>query len=283
MRKLSVDEIRARFDADVDRFSNLATGQTATVDARLSMDLIVQAAARCTPHARDVLDIGCGAGNFSLRLLQEAPGRNITLVDLSHKMLDRAVSRVQPVTSGTVVAIQGDLRDAPWRPAQYDVLLAAMVLHHLRTDAEWEAAYRSMFAAVRPGGSLWVFDLVASASPPVESLMQERYSEYLVGFRGPEFRDEVFAYIEREDTPRPLVEQLDRLRAAGFEQVDVLHKHACFAAFGGRKPSESRSSSTLRATSDVLEAGGLRLPPDPACGRIRPAQGEPGERPSTSE
>jgi tRNA (cmo5U34)-methyltransferase len=45
----------------------------------------------------------------------------------------------------------------------------------------------------------------------------------------------VFAYVEREDTPRPLPFQLDLLRQAGFAQVEVLHKNVCFAAFGAVK------------------------------------------------
>ena len=38
--KSTVDEIRQRFDADVERFSNLETGQSATADAPLGMELI---------------------------------------------------------------------------------------------------------------------------------------------------------------------------------------------------------------------------------------------------
>ena len=48
--KSTVDEIRQRFDADVERFSNLETGQSATVDAPLDMALIAQAAAATTPQ-----------------------------------------------------------------------------------------------------------------------------------------------------------------------------------------------------------------------------------------
>jgi tRNA (cmo5U34)-methyltransferase len=47
--------------------------------------------------------------------------------------------------------------------------------------------------------------------------------------------DQVFSYIEREDSPRPLTFQFDALRRAGFVQVEVLHKKSCFAAFGGVK------------------------------------------------
>ena len=67
--KSTVDEIRRRFDADVERFSNLETGQSATVDAPLAMALVVNAAAATTPHARHILDVGCGAGNFTRHLI----------------------------------------------------------------------------------------------------------------------------------------------------------------------------------------------------------------------
>ena len=43
------------------------------------------------------------------------------------------------------------------------------------------------------------------------------------------------AYVEREDTPRPLLFQLDLLRHVGFAQVEVLHQNVCFAAFGAVK------------------------------------------------
>jgi len=34
-----------------------------------------------------------------------------------------------------------------------------------------------------------------------------------------------------------VVDQLDRMRTAGFRGLDVLHKNSCFAAFGGMKPA----------------------------------------------
>ena len=52
---------------------------------------------------------------------------------------------------------------------------------------------------------------------------------------GDEYRDQVFAYIDAEDTPRPLYWQLDLLASTGFRDVDVLHKNSCFATFGAVK------------------------------------------------
>lgn len=233
--KSSVDEIRQRFDADVERFSNLETGQSATVDAPLAMLLVAQAAAAVTPDARHVVDVGCGAGNYTLRLLELLPGLDSTLIDLSQPMLNRAAERVRQSTSGRVTTIQGDIRTLELSDSSCDLILASAVLHHLRTDDEWRSVFAKFYRALRPGGSIWIFDLIESSITSVQELMWKRYGEYLSSFRDEAYRDHVFNYIEQEDTPRPLMYQLDLLRTVGFEQVEVLHKNSCFAAFGAVK------------------------------------------------
>ncbi len=234
-RKSTPDEIRARFDQDVERFSNLDAAQESTVDAAFAMALVAEAAATTTPDARDVLDVGCGAGNYSLKLLARLPNLNFTLVDLSRPMLDRAVERLRPKTSGTIQPIQGDIRQVDLGRERFDVVMAAAVLHHLRDEEEWRAVFTNFHAALRPGGSLWIFDLIESSLPSVSRLMWARYGEYLCSLKGEAYRNHVFDYVAREDTPRPLVFQLDLLREVGFAAVDVLHKNGCFAAFGALK------------------------------------------------
>jgi tRNA (cmo5U34)-methyltransferase len=233
--KSTVVEIRQRFDADVDRFSNLDTGQSATVDAPLAMALVAQVAAATTPKARHVLDVGCGAGNYTLKLLEQIPNLEVTLIDLSKPMLERAKERIGQATAAKITTIQGDIREIRLPDGQFDVILAAAVLHHLRTDAEWRAVFRAFYSTLRPGGSLWIFDLIESSIPAVQRLMRKRYGEYLSRIKDEAYKDQVFAYVEKEDTPRPLLFQLDLLREVGFSQVEVLHKNVCFAAFGAVK------------------------------------------------
>lgn len=233
--KSSPDQIRARFDADVERFSNLETGQSATIDAPLVLELVTQAAQAVTPQARASLDVGCGAGNYTLKLLQRLPGLDVTLLDLSQPMLDRAVQRVSPATTGQVRAVQSDIRAFDAGEAQYDVIMAAAVLHHLRGDDEWQAVFAKLYRALRPGGCLWITDLIEHSTAAVQALMWTRYGDYLAALRDEAYRDHVFAYIAQEDSPRPLLFQLDQLRAAGFEEVELLHKNSVFAAFGGIK------------------------------------------------
>ena len=182
-----------------------------------------------------MLDIGCGAGNYTLKLLQLLPDLNVTLVDLSHAMLNRALERIAAVTSANVITLQADIRDLRLGEDRFDIILAAAVFHHLRTDAQWRAVFAKCYTALRPGGSLWISDLIEHPTPAIQALMWQRYGAYLAGLKDEAYRDHVFAYVEKEDTPRSLLFQLDLLREVGFPKVEILHKNGCFAAFGAMK------------------------------------------------
>jgi len=158
--KSTVDEIRKRFDNDVERFSTLETGQSTTMDAPLSMELIVEAAARITPAASSLLDVGSGAGNYTLKLLQKLPSLDVTLLDLSKPMLERAVQRISADYSVKVSTIQGDIREIEFSNSEFDIIFAAAVLHHLRDEAEWREVFLKFHQILKPGGSIWISDLI---------------------------------------------------------------------------------------------------------------------------
>jgi len=236
--KSTVEQIRQRFDNDVERFSNLQTGQSSTVDAPLALELITSAAAVTNADATHFLDVGCGAGNYSLKLLEKLPNLNATLIDLSQPMLMRATGRVQAATNGRIQTQQTDIREANLGEAQFDIIMAAAVLHHLREEAEWTAVFQKFFHALKPGGSLWVSDLITHTAVAIEQMMVERYGDYLTELKDETYRDHVFDYIAAEDTPRPLLFQIDLLREVGFVQAEILHKNSVFATFGAVKPAE---------------------------------------------
>ncbi len=79
MNKASIDESRHRFDH------------------------IANCARRTTPNAKRLLDLGCGAGNFALKLSQTFPFEEIALVDLSTPMLNPAVERLSAATTARLV------------------------------------------------------------------------------------------------------------------------------------------------------------------------------------
>src|SRR5690606_30584007 len=136
-------------------------GQLSTMDAKISLELITEASKRIIPNAENLLDIGCGAGNFSLMMLAKIPNLNCTLVDLSKPMLNSAFKRVSQQTNGKVAVLQGDIREVMLTENHFDIILAGAVLHHLRDDKDWEIAFEKLFKLLRPGGCLMVSDLIS--------------------------------------------------------------------------------------------------------------------------
>jgi hypothetical protein len=80
----------------------------------------------------------------------------------------------------------------------------------------------------------------------------------------------VLAYIEQEDMPRSLAFQLDQMRAAGFHDLEVLHKNVNFApsargsdrlpkyrCHNGRIIPAFRLLATIRKKKPVTSTGTL--------------------------
>lgn len=233
--KSSIAEIRERFDNDVERFSNLETGQQSTIDATISLELITEAAKNIVPQATHLLDIGCGAGNYTLKMLSKLPGLHCTLADLSQPMLNKAFERVSAQTSGNVETQQGDIRELPLAPNSYDIILAGAVLHHLRDDEDWARTFTKLYGLLKPGGCLMISDLVTQDDEKLTGYIWSKYGDYLESFGGKEYRQKVLDYIAKEDSPRSVTYQLNLMKQVGFQTVEVLHKNLCFAAFGGIK------------------------------------------------
>ena len=235
MKKSTVEEIRERFDKDVERFSNLDTGQVTTIDAKLTLEIISEAARRIVPTAKYLLDIGCGAGNYTLTMLEKMPSLQCTLVDLSQPMLDRAFERVSVQSDNPVTIVQGDIRTVELEANHYDIVLAGAVLHHLRDDNDWENTFRKIFHLIKPGGCFMISDLVIQNTAVMTDYTMERYGDYLEETGGKEFRMKVLDYVNKEDSPRSIPYQLDLMKKVGFREVEVFHKNICFGAFGGIK------------------------------------------------
>ena len=234
-KKSTVEEIKERFDNDVERFANLDTGQKTTIDAALCLDLITDAALYVNKNAADVLDIGCGAGNYTVKMLTKLPSLNCTLIDLSLPMLERAHSRVSNKTSGEVHILQSDIRSVNFEEGKFDVIMAGAVLHHLRDDSDWEFVFTKIYSWLKPGGSFWISDLIEHDSEAINKLFVKQYGDYIENLGGADYRKHVLDYVQKEDSPRSLTYQLDLMRKVGFTFTEVLHKNMCFAAFGGVK------------------------------------------------
>ncbi len=99
--------------------------------------------------AADVIDIGCGTGDFSRALIEVAgPPKRLTLLDPAVQMLRTATRSLIHVAPG-LKPIVGGLEDQPGHP--HDVVLCAHVIEHFADPMQALALLRSHLA---PGGKM---------------------------------------------------------------------------------------------------------------------------------
>jgi 2-polyprenyl-3-methyl-5-hydroxy-6-metoxy-1,4-benzoquinol methylase len=96
-----------------------------------------------------ILDVGCGDGSISIPLLN--PQNRLTLLDISDRMLAKALSQVSPHLLGNVRTINEDFLNAPLEAGSYDLITCIGVLAHVESP---ERVIMKVASLLRPGGLL---------------------------------------------------------------------------------------------------------------------------------
>jgi SAM-dependent methyltransferase len=122
---------------------------------------------RAGPRAQ-ILDLGCGHGR-TLAALLRGGYKNITGMDFSFRMLKYCHSRLPDVR-----LVRNDGRTTPLQKHSVDVVLLFTVLTCIPLDVEQRDLLREISRVLRPGGLLYISDLLLNRD--LRNL--ERYHRY---------------------------------------------------------------------------------------------------------
>ncbi|MGC4064270.1 MAG: DUF2062 domain-containing protein [Polyangiaceae bacterium] len=147
------DAMRAARRRTIARYAQARPADRHYVRVKLHTDPLAEELARFFDEPLgDVLDAGCGRGQFGLFLRELARVDSLTGFDWDQAKIESA----QRAARGDARYFTADLRDAPL--ATVDTLLLFDVLHYLPPDAQDALLFRCA-KAVRPGGRLLVRDI----------------------------------------------------------------------------------------------------------------------------
>ncbi|MDQ3223097.1 MAG: class I SAM-dependent methyltransferase [Gemmatimonadota bacterium] len=119
----------------------------------------------CAGATGQVLEVAIGTGR---NLPFYPPGAQLTGVDLSPKMLDRARARAETLARSVDLQL-GDAQQLTFPDATFDTVVATLSVCSVPDD---QAAVAEMALVLRPGGRLVLLDHVASTSRPVRAVQR---------------------------------------------------------------------------------------------------------------
>ena len=169
------EKIQQMFDGiapDYDRLNHLMSlGVDRSWRRRALREIVVPG------RSREILDIACGTGDFSIAIARKLPsGGRVTGLDLSEGML--AVMRRKVEKAGlarTISCMQGDSETMPFADGSFDV---ATIAFGIRNFEHREAALQEILRVLRPGGRLVILEL----SIPENKLLRWCYNLYFMHF-----------------------------------------------------------------------------------------------------
>jgi tRNA (cmo5U34)-methyltransferase len=210
-------------------------------------DEMLDAICRGIPNtATRLLELGCGTGELTLRLLNHCPAATVVAMDYSPRMLETASTKVQTAGYGDRVRwVEADFGD--WAldkvaglDADFDGVVSSLAIHHL-THVMKQTVFQRVNQQLKPGGAFWNADPVLPESPTLESSFQQAREHWclaqghtLESARAGLGQTEPYGHSS-QDQLATLSHHWDFLKSAGFSTVDVLWKYYGLAVFGGYK------------------------------------------------
>lgn len=224
---------------------------TADFDAGIRLllphyDAMLEAIANCLPAtATQVLELGCGTGELSMRVLCRCPVAQLIAVDYSPRMLSYAQAKIEAAGFGRVTWVEADFGNwAEGEPevlpiSKYDACVSSLAIHHL-SDATKLSLFRKIHQSLKPGGCFWNADPTPPESQSLASVYQTvreawtaQQGATLAVVKAKTSIGKPTHGHSTHDHLATLRAHLDMLAKAGFQGLDVPWKYYGLAVFGG--------------------------------------------------
>lgn len=178
-----------------------------------------------------IVDLGAGTGLFSEMVLRKYPNAELTLIDLSERMLEQARRRF--ANRPNVRFLVADYAEYEFAES-YDFVISSLSIHHLAHPAK-RKLFRTIHRLLKPGGAFVNADQARGNTARTDAWFMDRW---LADVRSSGLSEEALqASVERRkmDINATLQEQLTWMEQAGFADADCMYKNMGFAVFYGSK------------------------------------------------
>ncbi|WP_017314275.1 class I SAM-dependent methyltransferase [Mastigocladopsis repens] len=195
--------------------------------------------------SRRILELGCGTGELSLKILNRCPDTQIVAIDYSPRMLQFAQSKITAAGyQQRWTGIEADFGDWANNPekigitGEFDACVSSLAIHHLKDEMKLKL-FQRIRESLSEGGCFWNADPILPESPALAEVYKAVREEWatqqgttLTEIRAKTGTTSTYGH-SNQDQLATLDAHLQMLTKAGFETVAVPWKNYGLAVFGG--------------------------------------------------
>lgn len=187
--------------ADYDSMDHAAVNQLFVVDfleVANAVPLLLQA------EPLTVLDVGTGTARIPIELCRRSSKWSVVAIDLAAEMLTLADKNLQAEQLTERIRLeQVDSKRLPYSDGHFDAVMSNSILHHIPKP---QRALSEMFRVLKPGGLLFVRDLLRPEDMETVENIVQRYAADENESQQKLFRDSLHAALTIEEMQAFLVQ-----------------------------------------------------------------------------
>jgi len=217
-------------------------------------DIIAGLIKSVCPNPKLIVDLGCGTGSLTIRLLEEFESAKVYAVDLDPAILLLAEHRLKHFKD-RVQIVQADITKMDWGQCiSADAVVSATALHWLKPE-DLEAVYFRIHEILHNGGIFLNADHAGSSHNLIqrhwesnrEQMLQKQtqsadnwdgfWRQFLseLGDDARTGRQEALGQWQGTEEGMPLQWHLKKLQQCGFEYIDCFWRCDCDTIYGAIK------------------------------------------------
>ena len=207
-------------------------------------DEMLDAIALCVPpETKTILELGCGTGELTIKVLKQCPEAQLVAVDYSPRMIEFISDKLSD-HQDRLKTIQLDF--GAWANDElksdignnFDAVISSLAIHHLSDEMKGKL-YEKIASSLKPNGRFWNADPLLPEFSELSEIYQQSRERWaakqgldLETVRSKVGKSDTQGYSS-QDQLATIDTQLAMLKNAGFSQTAIIWKYYNIAVFGG--------------------------------------------------
>lgn len=182
-------------------------------------------------YSPKVIDLGAGTGLLTQFILLKYPDAQVTLVDISDKMIEMAQKRF--TNNKNIKYVVADYYEYKFKE-KYDFVVSALSIHHL-TNEQKEELYAKCYEGLNNNGCFVNADQFIFNSQVNDKMVFNKWKQKIESSSLAEENKAGAFERMKLDRPATIENNLKWLKKAGFVNVDVFYQYYNFGVIYGKK------------------------------------------------